>query len=47
MKWIIQDWAGNHKFPNKTFRTFDDGIGFLDSVFPDDEERGEFYVVPA
>jgi hypothetical protein len=47
MKWIIQDWTGARKFPDKVFDTFEDGWEFLRGEFPDDEETwGEFYVEP-
>ena len=26
---IIEDWAGNRMFPNKTFKTFGDGWEFI------------------
>ena len=26
---IIEDWAGNRMFPNKTFKTFEDGWEFI------------------
>lgn len=45
--WIIHDWAGNHKFPDKVFETFEDGVDFLAQQFPDDEEeQAEFEVIP-
>jgi hypothetical protein len=28
-QFIIQDWAGNHMFPNETFNTFEDGWEFV------------------
>lgn len=33
-KYIIKDWAGNRKFPNKEFATFEDGWEFLDTQLP-------------
>lgn len=46
MKWIIHDWAGNRKFPDKEFDTFEDGDAFICSQFEDEVDREEFYVVP-
>lgn len=43
--YIIKDWAGNRKFPDKNFETFDDAIAFLSEQFPNEEDRGEFDVV--
>lgn len=43
--WIIQDWTGTRKFPDKTFETFQDGIEFLMEKFPNEDDLGEFYVV--
>ena len=40
----IEDWAGNRKFPNRSFTSTGDAHAFLDEQFPDDEDRGEFYV---
>jgi hypothetical protein len=56
-RYIIQDWAGNHNFSPKTFKSFDDADKFLtqyiEKTYPEtaiDEEkfemeRGEYYVV--
>ena len=33
-KYIIKDWAGNRKFLNKEFATFEDGWEFLDTELP-------------
>lgn len=44
--WIIQDWAGNHLFQDKTFDDFEDGWDFLYSKFESEEDLGEFYVEP-
>lgn len=50
MKYVIKDWAGNRKFPDQVFDTYEDGWQFLYVQFPDDpEENGvlqDFYVVP-
>lgn len=40
----IEDWAGNRKFPDQKFTNPGDTHAFLDEKFPDDEDRGEFYV---
>jgi hypothetical protein len=45
-KWIIQDWTGKHKFPDKVFNNFEDGIAFICEKFEDVKDREEFYVVP-
>ena len=42
----IIDWAYNRMFPNKTFKTFDDGIEFLHERFNQDELE-DIFVVPA
>lgn len=46
IKFIIQDWAGNHLFKNKTFKTFDDGWEFLyknidNSIFDKTENEND------
>lgn len=45
-KYIIQDWAGNHLFKDKTFNSFDDGFAFLQETFEDDNDIQEYFVVP-
>jgi len=42
----IIDWAYNRMFPNKTFKTFDDGIAFVHERF-NQEELDEIFVVPS
>ena len=52
---IIQDWAGNRMFPDKTFESFEDGWRFVyenvdNSKFDlsgndDDDEFQDIYVV--
>lgn len=42
VEYYIRDWAGNHKFPEKVFVSFDDAWGFLMEKFPKDEDLGEF-----
>ena len=37
MEYKIIDWAYNRMFPNKTFKTFDHAIAFLDERFSEDE----------
>lgn len=44
MKWIIQDWTGDRKFPDHTFDTFEDAIAFLEEQFPNEVDREEFYI---
>jgi hypothetical protein len=46
-KWIIQDWTGKRKFPDKTFSTFEDGWGFIRERFPNEEDWQEFHVIKA
>lgn len=47
MKFIIQDWAGNHMFPDKVFDSFEDGWGFLYEQFPEDGGTlDDIFVVP-
>jgi len=36
--WIVQDWAGNRIFPEKTFKTFDDAWYFLQTKFSCDDD---------
>lgn len=45
MPWIIQDWTGTRKFPDREFGSFEDGIEFLEGQFPEQEDREEFEVV--
>jgi hypothetical protein len=45
MPWIIQDWTGARKFPEREFGSFEAGFEFLEEKYPDDEDRGEFEVV--
>jgi hypothetical protein len=44
MKYKIIDWAYNRMFPNKTFKTFDHAIAFLDERFSEDEMQDIFIV---
>lgn len=44
--WIIQDWAGNRLFYDRTFATFEDGWEFIRSQFAE-ENWQELYVVRA
>jgi hypothetical protein len=43
--WGIEDWAGKRPFPDALFSTPEEATAFLDDRFPDDDDRGEFYVV--
>jgi hypothetical protein len=55
-KFVIEDWAGNHLFKNKTFNSFEDGWDFIytnvdnskyDKTGNDnDNEYQEYFVVP-
>lgn len=45
---IIEDWAGNHKFRDCRFPTFQDAWNFLYEAFPEEADEGnleEFWVV--
>lgn len=44
-RFVIEDWAGNHLFPHKTFDSFQDGWDFLYYQFPDEEDLSDYYVV--
>jgi hypothetical protein len=54
-KFIIEDWAGNHLFKNKSFKTFEDGWEFIyknvdnskydKSGNENDNEFQEYYVI--
>lgn len=37
-KFIIKDWAGNICFHGKTFRSFEDGWGYIYEKDPEPEE---------
>lgn len=43
--WIIQDWAGNRLFPDRTFDSFEDGWEFVRSQFPDETDWEDIYVI--
>lgn len=55
MNYIIQDWAGNHLFTDKVFKSFEDGWEFIydnidNSTFDktqneDDDEYQEYFVI--
>lgn len=45
-KYIIVDWANNHLFRKHEFDSFDDGWTFLYEKFPDEEDLGDYYVIP-
>ena len=45
-KYIIIDWAGNHKFKEKVFFDIEAAQYFLLDKFPDDEDLQEFYIRP-
>jgi len=44
-KFIIIDWANNHLFRSKEFKSFEDGWEFLYIKFPDEEDLGDYYVI--
>jgi hypothetical protein len=44
-EFMIEDWAGNRMFPEKTFSTFEDGWDFIYSNVEDEEMYQDVYVV--
>lgn len=56
MTFIIEDWAGNHLFKNKVFKSFEDGWEFIysnvdNSLYDktgkdNDNAFQEYFVVP-
>jgi hypothetical protein len=44
-RFVIEDWAGNHLFREKTFDSFQDGWDFIYQQFPDEEDLSDYYVV--
>jgi len=44
-KYIILDWAGNHKFKEKVFFSFELAFDFLLTKFPNDDDLQEFQIV--
>ena len=42
--WIIKDWANNHLFRDKEFKTFEAGWSFLYSKFPNETCWDDYYV---
>lgn len=43
--YTIEDWAGNHLFKNKSFKTFEDAWDFLYSLDLKDEDYEDYYVI--
>lgn len=43
--YIIEDWAGNHLFKDKTFKSFEDGWEFLYELCLEDEDYEDYYVI--
>lgn len=43
--YVIEDWTGARKFPDKIFSSMQDGHDFLLETFENDEDLQEFYVV--
>ena len=41
----IVDWMNNRLFPNKVFKTFQDGWDFIYLKFPNKEDLSDYYVV--
>ena len=50
MKYIIQDWAGNHLFKDKTFDSYEEGWEFIYANVSEETENDgtydDYYVVP-
>ena len=44
-KFKIVDWMNNRLFPNKVFKTFEDGWSFIYEKFPNEEDLSDYYVV--
>lgn len=44
-QYVIEDWAGNRLFPDKSFPTFEDGWSFLLEKFPNEEDLQDYFVV--
>jgi hypothetical protein len=44
-KYKIVDWMNNRIFPNKIFKTFEDGWEYIYNKFPNEEDHQEYYVV--
>ena len=44
-KYKIVDWMSNRIFPNKIFKTFEDGWEYIYDKFPNEEDHQEYYVV--
>ena len=47
IKWIIQDWMGERRFPLDSFRSFDDAEEFLCEKLAEDydTDRQEYYII--
>jgi len=44
-KYKIVDWMNNRIFPNKIFKTFEDGWEYIYDKFPNEEDHQEYFVV--
>ena len=44
-KYKIVDWMNNRIFPNKIFKTFEDGWEYIYNKFPNEEDHQEYFVV--
>ena len=44
-KFKIVDWMNNRLFPNKVFKTFEDGWDFIYKKFPNEEDLSDYFVV--
>jgi len=44
-KYKIVDWMNNRIFPNKVFKTFEDGWEYIYNKFDNEEDHQEYFVV--
>jgi len=44
-KYKIVDWMNNRMFPNKVFKTFEDGWEYIYKKFDNEEDYQEYFVV--
>lgn len=45
-RWIIHDWTGRRIFPDKEFKSFEDGWEHIRTTHPDENDWQEFSVDP-
>ncbi len=44
-RWMIEDWAGNRVYPDRTFDTYEDAWEFIREQHPNEDDWQEFEVV--